>query len=858
VTHLAWGQLGDRAVIATASWDGTARIWDPATGETLHTLTGHSLKVNYLAWGQLGDRPVIATASDDGTARIWELVTEQFAPRLPGYRSDDLADVDRLDRDREAAALAEVVTSRSASPPLAIGLFGDWGGGKSHFMGRIRENVDRLSRDAGSDDPLTYGAVRQVQFNAWHYAETDLWASLVTELFAQLAVDTNDPGAAQRSHSRLAADLVGRRRLRERLDAARDRRDTLERKLVSARRAPGWDDLPTGVRTDLQKATGPRAEALYRDFAGAGRRVADLVRIAGRLTGTVLRSWRFWLSLLLAAAAGLGWLLVPRLLTATAARLIALSLPALGGLAALFRALSDGWAELREPLNRIRMLARQLSQAQTRDLQTARDVADGEVTALESEITNLTAAGQLAGLVATRARDGTYRSQLGLMTEIRNDFVRMADLLVPASDGAPDAASDPDAAGDRLPNIERIVLYIDDLDRCPPERVVQVLEAIHLLLAVRLFVVVVAVDPRWLLRSLSVHYRDLLEAPGSRTAAGTSPPDAAGPPDGRQSGRHAPVGLDEPDDQIWTSTPAQYLEKIFQLPLTLPPLEQAGYEAMVEILVGPVAPSTAVGSQAVAGPRAEPPVPPAPAVVVSGDGDPAPPAPLAPQPEGVVRLPAARTIPRSDPMQLTNHELQFLKLLGPPFITTPRSVKRLTNSYGFLTAIRGDQRAADLEARTGSSGARDGSYPYRASMTLLATLIGFPAESAVLFVHLHHVARSEPTATWSRFVDDLEPRPHGSCRWANDCIADLDHGSARSWLALVDGLRRLHQQAEDGQLDLPMPLTAWDEWVVPVGRLSFQTGHIVTALDRQPDLALRGDEPPGRHGRGGHRGDGRP
>ncbi|MEZ5024500.1 MAG: P-loop NTPase fold protein [Chitinophagales bacterium] len=42
--------------------------------------------------------------------------------------------------------------------------------------------------------------------------------------------------------------------------------------------------------------------------------------------------------------------------------------------------------------------------------------------------------------------------------------------------------------------VERIVLYIDDLDRCPPKKVVEVLQAIHLILAFPLFVVVVGVD----------------------------------------------------------------------------------------------------------------------------------------------------------------------------------------------------------------------------------------------------------------------------------------------------------------------------------------------------------------------------
>ena len=75
------------------------------------------------------------------------------------------------------------------------------------------------------------------------------------------------------------------------------------------------------------------------------------------------------------------------------------------------------------------------------------------------------------------------------------------------------ALTDPtDEVGDKLPQIGRIILYIDDPDRCPPRRVVEMLEAIHLLLAIRLFVVVVAVDPRWLLRAIAAHYRDLLQA----------------------------------------------------------------------------------------------------------------------------------------------------------------------------------------------------------------------------------------------------------------------------------------------------------------------------------------------------------
>ena len=78
------------------------------------------------------------------------------------------------------------------------------------------------------------------------------------------------------------------------------------------------------------------------------------------------------------------------------------------------------------------------------------------------------------------------------------------------SDDLTDARNEWLASGATTPPpLERIVLYIDDLDRCPPRRVVEVLEAVHLMLALELFVVVVAVDARWLIRSLEYHYREL-------------------------------------------------------------------------------------------------------------------------------------------------------------------------------------------------------------------------------------------------------------------------------------------------------------------------------------------------------------
>jgi uncharacterized caspase-like protein len=58
----------DGRLLATASFDQTARLWDPATGGHLRTLTGHDNWVPSVAFSP--DGRLLATASADDTARL--------------------------------------------------------------------------------------------------------------------------------------------------------------------------------------------------------------------------------------------------------------------------------------------------------------------------------------------------------------------------------------------------------------------------------------------------------------------------------------------------------------------------------------------------------------------------------------------------------------------------------------------------------------------------------------------------------------------------------------------------------------------------------------------------------------------
>lgn len=136
--------------------------------------------------------------------KITEKITEEnpSSPIEPhpyeisGFASDQVEtqiDVgDPLDLMSEVKAFANLICLEEAEPPLSIGLFGGWGSGKSTFMQLLENEIELLAgrvRRAGSKTVARNLFVRnvvQVRFNAWHFADANLWASLTAEFFDQL------------------------------------------------------------------------------------------------------------------------------------------------------------------------------------------------------------------------------------------------------------------------------------------------------------------------------------------------------------------------------------------------------------------------------------------------------------------------------------------------------------------------------------------------------------------------------------------------------------------------------------------------------------------------------------------------
>jgi hypothetical protein len=121
-------------------------------------------------------------------------------------------------------------------------------------------------------------------------------------------------------------------------------------------------------------------------------------------------------------------------------------------------------------------------------------------------------------------RKSSYRAHIAFLDKFREEFKGIIKL-----------------AGGSKP----VVVIIDDLDRCLPEKAIQVLEAIKLFLDVEGCIFLLAVDRDILEKAIAVKYKDMLAIAKS---------------------------VDAKPNQLAALLGENYFEKIVQLPITLPPL----------------------------------------------------------------------------------------------------------------------------------------------------------------------------------------------------------------------------------------------------------------------------------------------
>jgi hypothetical protein len=211
VYSVGFSPSGD--AIVSGGDDGTVRLWSRDGQSLAPPCSGHDGWVYSVGFSPSGD--AIVSGGKDGTVRLWlnlpvwgaawvykpvAYLSLQNQRQIPqGVRGDRAVGNDSLGIRDEIEALAEVLMLRSVEPPLAIGLLGSWGSGKSFGMHLIQQQINAIRAQKIDNDVQAWGDpfkpevaapyvghIYCITFNAWTYAKDDLWASLMQEIFYEL------------------------------------------------------------------------------------------------------------------------------------------------------------------------------------------------------------------------------------------------------------------------------------------------------------------------------------------------------------------------------------------------------------------------------------------------------------------------------------------------------------------------------------------------------------------------------------------------------------------------------------------------------------------------------------------------
>ena len=489
------------------------------------------------------------------------------------------------------------------------------------YQGFLKEE-DETGKEAKSskqdEKPFCEG-ICQIHFNAWSYMDTNLWASLVTRIFeklddyindnrseAQKEVDTIKSGIAQQldvAKGQIAELEARKAQVQNAIDTLTDQVETAQGELEGK-----IEEIKTSSRQEVIKEA-IKASKIEESLKGmldkAGISQEKLDQVNPELILKELKSGQTFVRQFLnysgwdwgLVGVGVALLLITTLVLPEIASIetdwlngIGSALAVLTGVLSKIRGTASKLSPLVNGVLKIKndydtavseaiskheqeILAKQIEadqkEVELNQLNLQLKAKEAEIKEIEYKPDSVLAQKAMYNFITRKAASNDYSRHLGIISMIRKDFQTLSELFVESTKATkvPEKSKEKYQEFEKIRDgfdkpLQRIILYIDDLDRCPEERVVEVLEAVNLLMAFPLFVVVVGVDPRWVKNALIKKYH--LQFTGHIK------------------------GADKAADSVGMEVinPSDYLEKIFQIPFHLKAPEDKSIKKMITHLLG--------------------------------------------------------------------------------------------------------------------------------------------------------------------------------------------------------------------------------------------------------------------------------
>lgn len=667
-------------------------------------------------WRQLG--PALRSILERTVTQATRPTTT--VSKIGHFHNDTDTTTDHLDISNDVTAFARIIAASSFQPPMAVALLGKWGSGKSFFMEQLRRKIGALSQmgvdgaycsgiaqihfNAWSymDTNLWASIISRIfeQLNIYIQADDSTTAAkneIKATLIKRLSITSQEVSFLEDKKKQIDQQVKGLQ------DKVKNIRMELTRKIQAVRKntlraviANVDEQFSVRVRIlaalnknktfcqskeELRKIVpdeywenpveaykqAKSSYAFLRVFFRKGRWLINIGYLAAViLLIVIVPKGLDWLEQQIAVT---GFLIPPFMITFLSAASVMFvrirsAYKELKPIIASFWQIKEGY-EAAITLARDKAaqdekaLLLQIEKNKAELIMVNEQVVSAKAVQadLDFRINNALATETLYNFIDKRSKSEDYRKHLGIISVIRKDLEILNSLFY-EHQGEVQTNGEAEIFRNHFKvKLQRIVLYIDDLDRCPEETVVQVLEAVNLLMAFPLFVVVAGVDSRWirnaLLRKHAIQFNGLH---GGLGAGGAE--------------------LD----------PSDYLEKIFQVPFHLKEPTDTDVKGMISKLAMGGAPLPEIKTKKVLT------TPTATSVMAASAGDSIVSAEKLTSTKALTdaiipEISSVATIKEQiETLTLTTTEVEILQRMSGIVGNNPRTIKRFVNIFRIIKA----------------------------------------------------------------------------------------------------------------------------------------------------------------------------
>lgn len=492
----------------------------------------------------------------------------------PGFRNKErgqkvIGDTDQgkdqLGVGTIAEALGETLVFKDLEPPFVLGIFGKWGRGKSYFFNLMLERiigiqkkpVDNLVRDTFA------GHIYIVKFDAWTFSKGNIWSSLIYQILkalneqlqfeegmgdkilqaggvstievfrdlssgkleylekypksvseTYLGVKKNGDRASERL---LKAINPSYKQDQEDLERIENEMQKIQKKRIQKQVTTALEDIDKIV---VKKAQEDALKNVVKEKKNPGdvddQSIDDLIKHIENIGDyenliEEINSIKWWNYRLLCSN-------IPPFALICSSFFLILSLVLFqlfndytittltGLISAVFPIVASFSSAVKQMDPIVTELRNQAATDQDLEVGSFNDEYTGKLKDQEQkkrQIENRSLALRGCSLretITNKLFSTKCEGDLGIVYKVQEDIQRLSDGMLNKR---------------RTDNVfprgdPRIVLFVDNLDRCEQRVVVEVVGALQLLLKTNLFVAVVAIDPRYATLSLEKHYKGVL------------------------------------------------------------------------------------------------------------------------------------------------------------------------------------------------------------------------------------------------------------------------------------------------------------------------------------------------------------